>query len=256
MALPPFFPFRSHLLGALLILLGALPASAQWVVYDMRMQADEEVSVNFVHYSGAYLIAPLQGGAASLVFTTEEAGGHYFALAENAARYFVAANALRRRAVVSASANVGTAQSLYQASGALDTSITYWENGQSRQAVIASNLAGQLMTADDEHLVSTPASDGSLGVFGVASFKGFFRKDLADKLDAEAPTMQQAVAVIAGLLQRYGYQPELDADQVSVAAQPNDPPPIPPSPGTADGSLFPAGSRDAMATSLLQNPTK
>jgi hypothetical protein len=209
-----------------------------------------------VHYSGAYLIAPLQGGAASLVFTTEEAGGRYFAVAQDAARYFIAANAMKRRAVVSAVANVGSSQSLYQASGVLNTSLTYWVSGQSRTAVIASELSGQLMTSDDEHLAGGPASDGSLGVFGLASFKGFFRKDLSDKLDAQAPTMAQAVGVIGGLLQKYGYQPELDADQVSEPAKPTDPPPIPQSPDTADGSLFPPGSRDDMEKSLLLQPTK
>ncbi len=250
-------PFlRSSLLGALLILLGSLTASAQWVVYDMRMQADEEVSVNFVHYSGAYVIAPLNGGSASLVFTTEEAGARYFAVAENAARYFVAANAVKQRAVISAVANVGSSQSLYQASGSLNSTLTYQFNGQSHTASVASALSGQLMTSDDEHLASGPASDGSLGVFGLASFKGFFRKDLADKVDAEAPTMPQAIAIIAGLLQKYGYQPEVDADQVSVPAKVTDPPPIPQSPDTADGSLFPPGSRDEMAKSLLQQPTK
>ncbi len=246
----PLF-LRPRLLGALLLLLGALPASAQWVVYDMRMLAEEASSVNFVHYSGAYLIAPMKGGPASLVFTTEENGGHYFALAQNGARYFVAANAAKRRAVISASANVGTSQSLYQASGALDTQVTYFDaNRQAHTDVVAFTLTGHLMTSDDEHLATAPAADGSLGVVGEAVFKGFYRKDLADKLNAEAGTMPQAITVIAGLLQKYGYQPEQDADQISVPAQPNDPLPIPPSPDAVDGSLFPAGSREDMERAL------
>src|SRR3569623_590248 len=115
--------YRLPLLASLLLLAGSVPAFAQWVVYDMRMISDQQVSVNFEHYSGAYLVAPLNGGAASLIFTTEE-GGRLYAVAQDAARFFVAGDNTKRRAVFSALAAVGTSQSMYMASGALNS--TYY----------------------------------------------------------------------------------------------------------------------------------
>ena len=260
---PSSKPCRSLLLlSALLILLGAKPASAQWAVYDMRMVADAEASVNFTHYTGAYIVAPLAGGAASIVFTTET-DGRFYAVAENGARFFVAGNNLKRRAVISASASVGTSQSMYLASGPLNNTRSYTVLQQKGVAIIASDLFGQLMTSDDEHLAAGPASDGSLGVVGTASFKGFFRKDLADRLDAEAPTMGQAVEVITTLLAKYGYQSESETPQVTTTSKTLDPVLAPvvsaapvDVPGGAESSLFPPGSREALIHSLLQQPTK
>ncbi|MDB6139720.1 MAG: hypothetical protein JWO94_2792 [Verrucomicrobiaceae bacterium] len=247
------------MISTLLILLGSVSARAQWAVYDLRMSTDEEASVNFVHYTGAYLVAPLSGGAASLIFTTETEGRSY-AVAENAARFFVAANAAKRRAVVSAVASSGSSQSMYQASGPLNTTRSYTIRGQKSVAIVASDLYGQLMTSDDEHLASGPASDGSLGVVGVAAFRGFLRKDLSDRLDAEAPTMSQAVDVITTLLQKYGYQSESESDTRPLVDSSILQPPVPPAPTAdvfgAEGSLFPPGSREEMEKTLLQQSTK
>ncbi|MDB6118992.1 MAG: hypothetical protein JWO08_2773 [Verrucomicrobiaceae bacterium] len=241
------------LLSALLLVLGSMSASAQWAVYDMRMVADEESSVNFVHYSGVYVVAPLAGGQASLIFTTE-ADGRNYAVAENAARLFVAGNAGKARAVISAVASSGTSQSMYQASGPLNNTRSYVIRGDKRVAIIASDLYGQLMTSDNEHF-AVPAIDGSLGVVGLASFKGFFRKDLSDRADAEAPTMGQAVEIITTLLEKYGYQSESAETQatstVTASQSPADPTPINDE-GSADGSLFPPGSREEMERTLLQ----
>lgn len=246
------------LLSTLLVMLGTMSASAQWAVYDMRMTTDEESSVNFVNYSGVYVVAPLAGGPASLIFTTESEGRVY-TVAQNAARFFVAANGSKARAVVSAVASGATSQSMYQASGPLNTTRSYVIRGEKRVAIIASDLYGQLMTSDDEHLAVVPAIDGSLGVVGVAAFKGFFRKDLSDRLDAEAPTMVQAVEVVTELLQKYGYQSESEpqgaqkiaTSQASVApATPAD------DQDAVDGSLFPAGLREEMEKTLLQQTTR
>ena len=52
-------------------LLSAASARAQWVVYELSFEADEDSSVNFQFYTGAYVVAPLNGGVASILLTTE-----------------------------------------------------------------------------------------------------------------------------------------------------------------------------------------
>ena len=250
--------YRLPLLASLLLLAGSVPAFAQWVVYDMRMISDQQVSVNFEHYSGAYLVAPLNGGAASLIFTTEE-GGRFYAVAQDAARFFVAGDNTKRRAVFSALAAVGTSQSMYMASGALNSTYSYVVRGEKNIAIVATELNGHLMTADDEQQTLLPSLDGSKGVVGEASFKGFFRKDLSDVLNAGAPTTDQAVESVTSLLEKYGYESELTPRPAAAAATPAAPAPAQPqgsdSDTTAEGSLFPAGLREEMEQSLRQQPT-
>jgi hypothetical protein len=77
----PAFVRPARLLFAALLWLGAAAAaSAEWLVYELKFAPVEE-SVNFSHYSGAYLVAPLKGGPASIILTTEE-GGRFYAHAE------------------------------------------------------------------------------------------------------------------------------------------------------------------------------
>ncbi len=249
-------PFLASLL---LMLAGSMPAFAQWVVYDMRMISDQEVSVNFAHYSGAYLVAPLGGGAASLILTTEE-GGRFYAVAQDAARFFVAGDTTKRRAVFSALAAVGTSQTMYLASGALNNTYSYVNLNEKNIAIVATELTGHLMTADDEQRALLPSLDGSKGVVGEASFKGFFRKDLSDRLNADSPTMDQAVESITGLLEKYGYESELSPRPATTGAEAAQPAPFAQPQGsdsdtTAEGSLFPPGLREEMEQSLRQQPT-
>ena len=94
---------------------------------------------------------------------------------------------------------------------------------------------------------------------GIASFKGFFRKDLSDRLNTEAPTMGQAVESIATLLEKYGYQSESESQTTSTASAPKAIDPVVPvqsqaldTQGGAESSLFPPGLREEMEKSLLQ----
>lgn len=178
---------------------------AQWLVYELQFK-EEAGSVNFSFYTGAYVVAPINGGAASVVFTTEE-GGNYYAASENSMRYYTAVNQGIRQAVLSAFSINGTAQAFYMAAGALNTSIGYVENGMNRTTTVAASLAGALLASDDESF-QTPGADGSRGMIGRASISGVLRHDLTQIVNGAAITMHDAVGSITGLLQQYGYQPD------------------------------------------------
>ena len=149
-------------------LLCATPAKAQWVVYDLRINPVVEVSENFTPYTGLYVIAPLKGGAASMVFLTED-GGRFYTVSENGARYFTAAGPVGRLAVISAFAQVGTARTMYQCVGQLDTSLPYTVKGKAEEARASTDVLGTMLAADDESLFATPGSDGSIGMVGTGS---------------------------------------------------------------------------------------
>ena len=67
-------------------------------------------------------VAPIQGGATSIILTTEE-GGRYYAVSEGGGKFFVAANVQTRKAVFSAAALGGSGQVFYAASGHLNRSL-------------------------------------------------------------------------------------------------------------------------------------
>ena len=186
-----------------------LQAHAQWMVYDVKITPDEEASVNFHPYTGVYLIAPVEGGPTSMVFTTETAGRVY-AVSRDAGRYFIAANEVKRRAVFSSTLIDGTVQAMYQASGVLSSTLSYRVNGQHRAARIPLTMSGAFMATDSEIMLQVPESL-DIGVTGQAKLSATFRQDLTSLLHAEKDTsLTKAVNVIADLLEKYGYQPDVE----------------------------------------------
>ena len=239
---------RFQILATLMALTIATGASAQWMVYDVRIQPDEEASVNFNAYTGIYLIAPIEGGAATMVFATENAGRLY-AVSRDAGRYFVAANAEKRRGVFSSIVIDGTVHAMYQARGALNSTVSYFVNGQRRATLVPLTMAGTFIASDSETGVVVPES-ADIGVVGHAALKASFRGDLTRILmDQRDQSQHNATKVISDLLEKYGYRPDTEP---LAPQEPAEPTPVPPTetPANQDGTLFPPGSKEEMERSL------
>jgi hypothetical protein len=234
-------PFGSRLLSLIFSFLLALSAHANWVVFELHFDVDEDLSMNFSPYSGAYVIAPIDGGAASFVFTTE-AEGRAYAPALNSAKYFLAVGPKGRRAGISAAVQNGTSQAMYQASGQLTTTVGYDLRGERQVAFVPQTLIGHMLSADDESTAQGLAADGSMGVFGSAVITGDLRGDLTQNLNAKPHTMLDAVEHLTSLLERYGYV--LDGTQLPPAPAAPAPVPAPQQPPSA--ALFPPGGRERM----------
>lgn len=243
--------FSLFMLLSAWLLGGSAPLQAQWLVYDIRFQTEQESSVNFGPYSGAYLIAPIEGGVASMIFVTEE-GGRFYTVAANSARYFIATNTAKRRAVISAMSQNGTSQVMYQVSGDLNSTMAYTSGGQRRGARVSLDLTGTLLASDTEAEAQVPGPDGSIGMVGSALVKGSLRVDLSRILNQTEIAMRDALGVVVGLLEKYGYQAEEGSTVVAplqVSAAPATmPAPQAPTPVEVvpDNSLFPPGTRDEM----------
>jgi hypothetical protein len=217
--------------AALLCLFGAVSASAQWLVYEVKFTPEDD-NVNFSFYTGAYLVAPAQGGPASIILTTEE-GGRYYAVSEGAGKFFVAANQRKRKAVFSSAAMRGSALAFYTASGHLNRSLLLDSPSGTRSWRVAEFLSGRLMAADDEAGMG-PAPDGSFGMVGGALIEAALREDLTANATLAYTTLTGATTYLIELLERYGYNP--DSGQ-SVAPPPE---PAAQEAGTQiDASLFP-----------------
>lgn len=191
--------------AALVWLAMTMAASAQWLVYELRFTPEED-SVNFSFYTGAYVLASVHGGAATMILTTEE-GGRFYAVSENGAKFFIAANKRTKKAVFSAAALTGSAQAFYSAAGYLNRSLLLDSPSGARSWRVAEELTGRLMASDDEAGLA-PAPDGSLGMVGNARIKGKLREDLTANATANYATQAEATRYIIDLLEKYGYVPD------------------------------------------------
>ena len=179
---------------------------AQWLIYELTFTPEAD-SVNFSSYKSAYLVAPANGGAATLVLTTDE-GGRYYAVADSGAKYFLAANATQRKAAFSALAISGNSQALYTASGHLNRSLLLdTPEGGQKVLRVAETLEGRLLAADDES-DKGPANDGSIGMIGSAVITGKLREDLTGIATRHFTSQVLAVSYVVELLDKYGYAPD------------------------------------------------
>ncbi len=228
------FPSLSVCFLALLaVFAGVSSASAGWAVYELKFIPDAENNLNFHFYSGAYVVAPITGGPASIVLTTE-ANGRFYAVSEEAARVFTAANAGRRRTVLSALALSGSAHAAYTASGMVNHTISVPGPQGMRSYRVAGALKGTLVASDDDAEVTEIAADGSVGMVGTAKIEGKLRDDLSYNASHFA-TQADVVLYLVGLLERYGYA----ADGAELEPTPETVEGSPVLEGGADPVLFP-----------------
>jgi hypothetical protein len=226
------------LLCCLSILAGSPGALANWLVYELKLVPDEASSLNFQFYTGAYVVVPVTGGAASLVLTTEDQG-RFYAVAEGGARAFTAANPATRRTVISALALNGSAQACYTASGLVNQALSLPSPQGLRSYRVAGTLQGQLIASDDDSEAQTLPADGSLGMVGTARIDGTLRQDLTYNASQYA-SLADVVLYLTGLLEHYGYAPDNGEPVTAVSTIEGHA-----IDGSTDASLFPAGSAAA-----------
>ncbi len=181
----------------------ATTAQAGWAVYELKFVPQADSSLNFHFYSGAYIVAPVTGGPASIVLTTETEG-RFYALSEQGARVFTAANGSKKRTVLSALALNGSAQAAYTASGMVNHTLSVPGPQGMRSYRVAGAIQGLLVASDDDSEAAGIAEDGSVGMVGTAKIEGKLRDDLSYNASHFA-TQTDAVLYLIGLLEHYGY---------------------------------------------------
>ena len=190
----------------LMLATGAARANSGWLVYELQFTVDADSSMNFDFYEGAYAVAPVTGGRASLVLTSQT-DGRVFAVAPEAARVFAAATLESTRTVLSAVALNGSAQACYAASGEVTQTLNLPSPQGVRAFRVAGELRGHLLASDDDSEIAILPPQGQVGMVGAATVTGKLREDLSYNASQFA-TLAEAVDYVTGLLERYGYQAE------------------------------------------------
>lgn len=225
------------------------PAAASWLVYELQFKPSEEGSLNFSFYSGAYVVAPIAGGPASIVLTTEQ-DGRFFAVSQESARFFTAANPTSRKAVLSAFAINGSAQAYYAVSGLVNQTVSVPSPKGLKSYRVAGALKGVLVATDDDSEADALPADGSVGMVGSSEITGKLRDDLTHNANQFA-SQPDIVLYLVGLLERYGYTPDGEAAITTIEGVA-----IPDgiNPDAASAALFPAGSGVDTETSTEPSP--
>jgi hypothetical protein len=221
-----------------LLWIAAAPSSlASWLVYELKFSPVEDESQNFSFYTGAYVVAPVAGGPTSIILTTEQ-DGRFYAVSQESARFFTAANPSSRKAVLSALAINGSAQAYYTASGLVNQTLSLPSTKGLRSYRVAAALKGMLVASDDDSEAKALPTDGSVGMIGSATITGQLREDLTFNANQYAG-QSDIVLYLVGLLERYGYTPDGDASLTTIEGMslPEDL-----DPEAASAALFPAGS--------------
>lgn len=236
--------FRLLTISILALLLPAFPMAAAdggWLVYELHFTPQVDENVNFEFYSGAYLIAPVTGGAGSMILTTQE-GGAVYAVSDQSVRVFTAANPQVQRTVFAALALNGTAQATYNASGVVDQTVSLPGDKGLSSYQAASVLRGRLIATDDDSELEALPEDGRIGMIGFALLEGGLRQDLSYNA-SQHDTLEKAVLYLTGLLEQYGYTEEgRQATEGTATPAAADETTQPATADNTDASLFPAGS--------------
>jgi len=212
-------------------------ALASWLVYELKFKPLEDVSLNYSFYTGAYIVTPLAGGPASIILTTEQ-DGRFYAVSQESARFFTAANPAARKAVLSALAINGSAQAFYTASGPINQTLSLPGPKGLRSYRVAAKLKGLLVASDDDSEAAALPTDGSVGMVGSSEITGHLRDDLTQNANQFA-SQTDIVLYLVGLLERYGYQPDTPPAESSIEGGTL---PLIVDPEAASAALFPPGS--------------
>lgn len=190
------------LLAALL-----LPGAAVGQVLVYKFDTSDAKGINFHTFEGGYVVAPLLGGEATFLLTTKEDGRRYLEASGGGRLFTAVSGSGDRKAVISASTGLGTAEGAIVALGDINHTVKISSPTSTITARVAKTLHGTLVSADDESEAETEARDGSIGAAGVADVKITLDEKETNRVNRDDLTLAQAVEHLKLELEREGYSP-------------------------------------------------
>jgi hypothetical protein len=197
--------FASLLRGLLpLCFLVATSLQAQVAVYRLSFEQTGD-SINYRPYQNGYYIAPIDGGAGSLVLTLVTGNVRQYFSYETFGEVFVALSGEKKKMVLSATATNEVSTTVFYAIGNTDEEIEVETRNAVSKIKIATKLTGYAVSADSEKDLPYSGAGTSVGVAGASILKAEYdqtlsRVALRDSLDVAAE-----LDVIVASLEATGY---------------------------------------------------
>ena len=190
----------------LLCLVAPLPLPAQLLVYRLELEPQGK-ALNFHFFEAGYFVAPLLGGTGTFLLSSRgDRRGYIYSVVDDAGQLFAGVERDGdTKAVLASSSTSGTARTGFFAIG--DVNFTLKTTGPQFKlsARVAKQLAGVAFAADDESAASAPASDGSVGMGGMAELKVHLEETWTKRVNSKGYDLDAAVDALAALLESRGY---------------------------------------------------
>jgi hypothetical protein len=194
-----------------------LPGAARGQVLVYKFDTSDAKGINFHTFEGGYVVAPLLGGEATFLLTTKEDGRRYLESSGGGRLFTAVSGSGDRKAVISASTGLGTAEGAIVALGDINHTVKISSPSSTITARVAKTLHGTLVSADDESEAETEARDGSIGAAGVADVKITLDEKETNRVNRDDLTLAQAVEHLKLELEREGYSPVSGDDEEEEA---------------------------------------
>lgn len=196
---------RRLLLPFLAFFLVVSPAAAQLAVYRLDFEPTGE-SINYRSYQSGYYIAPMTGGAGSLVLLLTIGGVKEYYTYSEFGELFVAVSGDKRKAVFTATAANTVSTTTFYAIGDANQQVRVETRAAESQVYVAAKLSGYSVSADSERdLPFSSAGSTDVGVAGAAYLHCTFDEGRSAAANRESRTLEDEVTNLQEFLASKGY---------------------------------------------------
>jgi hypothetical protein len=197
----------ASLLSCLLFLglLLAPGAQAQVAVYRLTFEQAGD-SINYRPYQNGYYIAPIEGGAGSLILTLVTGNQRQYFTYEGFGEMFVAVKGDNQRMVISATATNDVSTTVFYALGKTEKEIDVESRNAKSKIKVAEKMTGYAVSADSERdLPFSGTSTTSVGVAGASILTARLDETLTRVAIRDNVELADQVDVIVDLLEAGGH---------------------------------------------------
>ncbi len=152
---------------AVFLLATAVTAHAQVAVYRLTFTQTGD-SINYRPYQNGYYVAPIEGGAGSLILTLVTGNTREYFTYETFGEVFVAIKGNTKKMVLSATATNDVSTTVFYGIGTTDDEIEVESRNAVSKVKVATRLTGYAVSADSEQDLPFTGTGTSLGVAGVS----------------------------------------------------------------------------------------
>jgi hypothetical protein len=210
----PSLPRFIFSLGAILLGLVSTSAFAQTTttttstgpVAVFRLSFDQTGdSINYRPYQNGYYIAPIEGGAGSLILTLVTGDQRQYFTYEAFGEMFVAVKGKEKRMVLSATATNTVSTTIFYAIGKTDKDLHVESRNATSQVKVAEKMTGYAVSADSEKDLPFSGSGNSVGVAGASILTATLDETLTNVAIRDSVDTSGEVDAILAILTSAGY---------------------------------------------------
>lgn len=198
------FCFRFWLLALLLLCGWGVKAQAQVVVYRLKFDPVGE-SINYRPYQMGYYVAPMEGGAGSLVLTQTTGNQRQYFAYESFGELFVAVKGETKKMVLSATAANDVSTTVFYALGTANTNFDVESRNVVGKVKVAGKMTGYAISADSEQDLPFYGTGISAGVAGMSELTAQIDQALTNKAVQQNLEVSAALDAVVDMLVASGH---------------------------------------------------